>query len=191
MRPFRLIPFLAAALLVAGCSSFRVGPDQDAAQALGPVQDPFRSALVNGYKSLGANQFAEADYVAADVYYRKAQAGAAGAPVPLEDPGNWPTLGPADRQDVAAMRPGLQSWIDANGPRDPAGAANQQLKFDCWIEELSEGEYAHAAACKPGTAVAQAVVTASWAANPHGPRANRQLVPQGVGYFPLHRYRLV
>ncbi len=191
MRPFRLIPFLAAALLVAGCSSFRVGPDQDAAQALGPVQDPFRSALVNGYKSLGANQFAEADYVAADVYYRKAQAAAAGAPVPLEDPANWPTLAPADRQDVAAMRPGLQSWIDANGPRDPAGAANQQLKFDCWIEELSEGEYADAAACKPGTAVAQAVVTASCAANPNGLDASGKLCQEGVVYFAWDRYDLL
>src|SRR6266851_1553469 len=191
MRPFRLIPFLAAALLVAGCSSFRVGPDQDAAQALGPVQDPFRSALVNGYKSLGANQFAEADYVAADIYYRKAQAAAAGAPVPLEDPANWPTLAPADRQDVAAMRPGLQSWIDANSPRDPAGAANQQLKFDCWIEELSEGEYADAAACKPGTTVAQAVVTASCAANPNGLDASGKLCQEGVVYFAWDRYDLL
>ena len=160
MRPFRLIPFLAAALLVAGCSSFRVGPDQSAALRMAPAPDPFRAALQNGYKSMGANQFAEADYVASDVYYRKAQAAAAGAPVPLEDPANWPNLTPADRQDVVNMRSGLQSWIDANSQRDPAGAANQQLKFDCWIEELSEGEYADAAACKPGTAAPAAAACA-------------------------------
>jgi len=193
MKPFRLIPFLAAALLVAGCSSFRVGPDQNAAKALGAVQDPFRSALVSGYKSLGASQYAEADYVAADIYYRKAQAAAAGAPVPLEDPANWPTLTAADRQDVAAMRPGLQSYIDANSQRDPAGTARQQLNFDCWVEELSEQEYADAAACKPGPAVAQAVVvpTASCAANPNGLDASGKLCQEGVVYFAWDRYDLL
>jgi OmpA-OmpF porin, OOP family len=191
MRPFRLIPFLAAALLVAGCSSFRVGPDQAAALRMGPAQDPFHSALASGYKSLGANQYAEADYVAADVYYRKAQAAAAGAPVPLEDPANWPRLTPADRQDVVNVRSGLQSWIDTNSQRDPAGAANQQLKFDCWIEELSEGEYADAAACKPGTAVAQVAPTANCATNPNGLDANGKLCQEGVVYFAWDRYDLL
>jgi OOP family OmpA-OmpF porin len=192
MKPVRLIPFLAAALLVAGCSSFRVGPDRDAAMAAGPGADPFHAALVSGYKSLGANQFAEADYVSADIYYRKAQAAAAGAPVQLEDPANWMSLTPADRQDVAAMRPGLQSWIDANNQRDPQGAAGQQLKFDCWIEELNEQEYADAAACKPGVAVAQAqVVTASCSANPNGLDANGKLCQEGVVYFAWDRYDLL
>jgi OmpA-OmpF porin, OOP family len=191
MKPIRLIPFLAAALLVAGCSSFRVGPDRDAAMAAGPGQDPFRSALVSGYKSLGANQFAEADYVSSDVYYRKAQVAAGSGPVPLEDPGNWPSLTPADRQDVTAMRPGLQSWIDANRQNDPQGAAGQQLKFDCWIEELNEGEYADAAACKPGVLVAQAQVVANCTANPNGLDANGKLCQEGVIYFAWDRYDLL
>jgi OOP family OmpA-OmpF porin len=192
MKPIRLIPFLAAALLVAGCSSFRVGPDRDAAMASGPGPDAFHAALVSGYKSLGANQYAEADYVSADIYYRKAQASSAGGPILLEDPANWPSLTPADRQDVAAMRPGLQSWIDANSSRDPQGAAGQQLKFDCWIEELNEGEYADAAACKPGVAVAQAQVQlAGCAANPNGLDANGKLCQEGVVYFAWDRYDLL
>src|ERR1700716_2959169 len=141
-------------MMVAGFSSFMVGPDRDAATAMGAPQDPFRSALASGYKSLGANQYAEADYVSADIYYRKAQAAAAGRAVPREGPARW-TLADVDRQQVAAMRPGLQSWIDTNSQRDPQGTAAQQLRFDCWIEELHEGEYADANACKPG-ALAQA-----------------------------------
>jgi OmpA-OmpF porin, OOP family len=192
VRHFKLVPLLAVAILAAGCSSFRVGPDKNAANAIGSVQDPFRSALTSGYKSMGADQYAEADYVAADVYYRKAQAAAAGAPVPLEDPVNWPSLTAVDRQDVVNMRPGLQSWIDTSMQRDPQGAARQQLKFDCWIEELSEQEYADAAACKPGTAVAQAqVVTASCAANPNGLDANGKLCQEGVVYFAWDRYDLL
>jgi OmpA-OmpF porin, OOP family len=190
MKAFRLIPFLAAALMVAGCSSFRVGPDRDAALAAGPGSDPFHAALVSGYKSLGANQFAEADYVAADIYYRKAQAAAAGGPIPLEDPANWTSLTAADRQDVIAMRPGLQSWIDANSQRDPQGASAQQLKFDCWIEELNEQEYADAAACKPGVPIAQ-VVQANCTANPNGLDANGKLCQEGVIYFAWDRYDLL
>jgi len=159
--------------------------------SMGPGAEPFRAALSTGYKSLGASQYAEADYVAADVYYRKAQAAAAGAPVPLEDPANWPALTAADRQDVANMRPGLQTWIDANAQRDPQGAARQQLNFDCWIEELSEGEYADAAACKPGAAVAQAQPVASCAANPNGLDATGKLCQEGVVYFAWDRYDLL
>src|SRR6266851_5641141 len=112
MKPFRLIPFLAAALLVAGCSSFRVGPDQNAANALGPGPDPFHTALVNGYKSLGANQYAE-------------------------------------------------------------------------------GEYADAAACKPGVPIAQAPPVVGCTANPNGLDANGKLCQEGVVYFAWDRYDLL
>ena len=189
MKNFRFIPLLAAALMVASCSSFRVGPDRDAATAMGAPQDPFRSALASGYKSLGANQYAEADYVSADIYYRKAQAVAAGRPVPLEDPASW-TLADVDRQQVAAMRPGLQSWIDTNSQRDPQGTAAQQLRFDCWIEELHEGEYADANACKPG-ALAQPAPVAVGCADPAGIDQNGKLCQEGVIYFAWDRYDLL
>src|SRR5260370_31909049 len=91
MKTFRFIPLLAAAMMVASCSSFMVGPDRDAASAMGAPQDPFHSALASGYKSLGANQYAEADYVSADIYYRKAQATAAAPPGPPASPPPGPT----------------------------------------------------------------------------------------------------
>jgi len=53
------------------------------------------------------------------------------------------------------MRPTMQSWIDANSARDPQ-AARPAAQIRLWIEELHEGEYADAAACKPGLAVAAA-----------------------------------
>jgi OOP family OmpA-OmpF porin len=178
-------------MLVASCSSFTVGPDRDRANAIGGVSDPYRAALVNGYKGLGANQYAEADYRSSDLYYRKAADAAAGRPVPLEDPANW-TLADVDRQQVAAMRPGLQSWIDTNSQRDPQGTAAQQLRFDCWIEELHEGEYADANACKPGAAVAQAPApVAVGCADPAGVDQNGKLCQEGVIYFAWDRYDLL
>src|SRR5260221_11146831 len=137
MKNFRFIPLLAAAMMVASCSSFMVGPDRDAATAMGAPQDPFRSALASGYKSLGANQYAEADYVSADIYYRKAQAAAAGRPVPLEDPASR-TLADVDRQQVAAMAPGLPSWIDPNSQPDPPGTAAPPSRFGFSVENLPE-----------------------------------------------------
>jgi len=176
-------------MLVASCSSFTVGPNRDRAEAIKGVSDPVRAALVNGYKGLGANQYAEADYVSADIYYRKAADAAAGRPVPLEDPANW-TLADVDRQQVAAMRPGLQSWIDTNSQRDPQGTAAQQLKFDCWIEELHEGEYADANACKPG-ALAQPAPVAVGCADPAGIDQNGKLCQEGVIYSAWDRYDLL
>src|SRR5258708_34744952 len=105
-------------MLVASCTSFMVGPDRDRANAIGGVSDPFRAALVNGYKGLGANQYAEADYVSSDIYYRKAADAAAGRPVPPEEPADWP-LADVDRQQGAAMASGPPPWSDTNSQRDP------------------------------------------------------------------------
>jgi len=87
--------------LVAGCSSFRVGPDQDAAKALGPVQDPFRSALVNGYKSLGAGSatISKAQHCRAEVF--------------LKDHG-WVAMDPADVTKVA--REETSEWLKIDHP---------------------------------------------------------------------------
>jgi len=119
-----------------------VGPDRDRANAIGGVSDAFRGALVNGYKGLGANQYARPIIASSDIYYRKAADAAAGRPVPLEDPANWTFLTEADRQEVTTMRPTMQSWIDANSARDPQAAAAQQLKFRLLDRGIHEGEYA-------------------------------------------------
>src|SRR5258708_30799994 len=128
MSRYKFLPCLAGLLLIASCSTFTVGPDRSATQALGPVADPFQQALVDGYKTLGANQYAEADYSSADIYYRKALDAGAGKAVPLEDPANWPSLAPNDLAQVVAMPPEATAWIGHTKHSNPTARADQPLQ---------------------------------------------------------------
>lgn len=153
MKHSTLIVGLTAVLITAGCaeikSGFTVDSNRKIARAANPVSDPFRQALATGYKAMGDDQYAEVDMSSADLFYRKSAAAAAGINVAPEDPKDWSSLHDNDRSDVAAMRSSLISWIAATKPLNPQAAAAQQLKYECWVEELSEQEYADAAACKP------------------------------------------
>ncbi len=134
----------------------------------------------------------------ADRSYRKAVLAAEGHNVPLEDPANW-SMKDSDRNEVAAMRPALAGWIEATKRRDPRAAAAQQMKYECWLEELAERDYTSAAACKPSVGpIAQAapvptpaqVVTAC-EQNPNGTDQYGKLCQEGVVYFGFDRYDLL
>jgi OOP family OmpA-OmpF porin len=192
MKIQMVLPVLAA-MLMAACSSFTVGYKQQEAQRLAPVADPFQQGLVDGYRDFGANQYSEFDYRNSDLFYRKAIAAGRGRSVPLEDPANW-SLDDNDRQAVVAMRTGLPSQIEAMKQTDPKGAAAQQVKFDCWIEELSEHEYADAEACKPNPGAAPLPpppTPVAECSDPTSRRANGTLCAEGVVYFAFDRYDLL
>jgi len=121
-----------------------VGPDRDrASREIGAVVGSIPGrALVNGYKGLGGQPvYAEADYVSSrHLLPQGGRCPRRGGRFPARGSRQLGTPGRLSiGQQVAAMRPGLQSWIDTNSQRDPQGTAAQQLKFDCWIEELHEG----------------------------------------------------
>src|SRR5258706_4324709 len=101
MKYSKTIAALAAVLITAGCadvkSDFTVDGNRKFAGTLGPVGDPFRQALANGYKTLGDTEYAEAHMSAANVYYLKAADAVAGRAVPLEDPKDWTSLRDVDR----------------------------------------------------------------------------------------------
>jgi outer membrane protein OmpA-like peptidoglycan-associated protein len=197
MKYPKIIAALAAVLITAGCADLNadltVDGNRTTARALGPVSDPFRQALTNGYKTLGDTEYAEAHMSAANVYYRKAADAAAGRNVPLEDPKDWMSLREVDRNEVATMRPALASWIEATRQRDPQAAAAQQLKYDCWIEELSEQAYGEAAACKPtvGPIAQAAAPMPACEQNPNGTDQYGKLCQEGVVYFDFDRYDLL
>ena len=200
MKSSTLILGLATVLIAAGCtevqSSFTVDHNQKIARAEGPVSDPFRQALANGYKTLGDGEYAEKDMSSADLFYRKSAIAASGVNVAPEDPKDWSSLRDGDRNEVASMRPSLISWIASTKVLNPQAAAAQQLKYECWIEELSEQEYAEAAACKPSIGpIAQAApVPMSMTPcqqNPNGTDQNGKLCQEGVVYFGFDRYDLL
>lgn len=166
MNNFTILPCLATALLVGACSdiapSFVVGPHQNTANALRPAADPFQQALVQGYKKNADDEYYQGNYRTADRYYLKAIAASEGQVVVMEEPAFWTTatgvrdkgLHGADLQSAVDMRANLAPWIVATKQGNAQDAATQQLKYDCWIEQLSEQQYDQAAQCNPTMQVA-------------------------------------
>ena len=200
MRYLTLIAGLAAVTITSGCAEFTSGltveGNQTTARERGAASDPFQQALASGYMAQGDEQYGEFHMAPANRSYRKSAAAAAGRIIPLEDPAYW-SLHDKDRREVAAMRPVLAGWIDATKSRDPQAAAAQQLKYECWLEELSERDYTSAAACKPTVGpLAQAApmparVATACEQNPNGTDQFGKLCHEGVIYFGFDRYDLL
>jgi outer membrane protein OmpA-like peptidoglycan-associated protein len=161
MNMYKVLPCLTAVMLVGACSdlgpSLVVGGSQDDARALAPVADPFQQALVDGYTKNADDEYYQGNYRTADLYYQKAIATSDGKNTVMEQPSFWTVatgdraqgLHGADRQSAENMRANLAPWIAANRQSNPHAAAVQQLKYDCWIEQMSEQQYNQAAICGP------------------------------------------
>ena len=173
MNMYKVLPCLTAVVLVGACSdlgpSLVVGGDQDRARALAPVADPFQQALVDGYTKNADDEYDQANYRTADLYYLKAIATADGKNTVMEQPSFWTVatgdraqgLHGADKQSADDMRANLAPWIEANRQINPHAAAVQQLKYDCWIEQMSEQQYNQAALCSPTLQTAAAPAPAA------------------------------
>lgn len=173
MNMYKVLPCLTAVVLVGACSdlgpSLVVGGDQDRARAIAPVADPFQQALVDGYTKNADDEYDQANYRTADLYYLKAIATADGKNTVMEQPSFWTVatgdraqgLHGADKQSADDMRANLAPWIEANRQINPHAAAVQQLKYDCWIEQMSEQQYNQAALCSPTLQTAAAPAPAA------------------------------
>jgi OmpA-OmpF porin, OOP family len=210
MSAFKILPCLAAAMLASACSdlsaSFLVGPTQERANALRPAADPFQQALVQGYKQNAGDENFQGNYRSADRYYRKAIDASAGKTVVMEETAFWiaPTglrsqgLHGADLQSAVDMRARLVPWIEATKASNPQAAAMQQLKYDCWIEQLAEQQYDQAAVCTPTMQVAAVApfvpapqAAAPCVANPDGYNQFGTLCKVSVVNFGFDRYDLM
>ncbi|MBN1964404.1 MAG: OmpA family protein [Anaerolineae bacterium] len=178
MNIYKILPCLTAVALVGACSdlgpSFVVGGDQDRARALAPASDPFQQALVDGYVKNADDEYYQGNYRTADLYYLKAISTAGGTNTVMEQPNSWTVatgdraqgLHGADKQSAENMRANLAPWVVANKQGNPHGAAVQQLKYDCWIEQMSEQQYNQAALCSPTLQTAAAAPAPAAAPRP-------------------------
>ncbi len=158
-------------------SSFSVGPNQRSAESLTAASDAYQQALVDGYRRMASEQYNEGNYASADLYYRKAIQAAGGQAVGPEDPAAFTDLLDADRAQAVSLRSQVTQWAQTNRQRDPMTAARLQLQYDCWVEEMSEQEYADADKCKPAI---PATVAQTPAAAPIAPAANCSSNPDGL-----------
>jgi OOP family OmpA-OmpF porin len=157
------LALLAAATLLAGCSSWSFSPpikgnvdvepmNLSAAEAAAPANAAAQSSATGGtftgdlasdYTSLAQSMNGELnDYAAADYFSRKGLKAAGGEAVPPEDNSNW--LVPLETPDryrsmLADARARLVAVLQGGATqRAPALAARAQVSYDCWVERMEQ-----------------------------------------------------
>jgi OmpA-OmpF porin, OOP family len=149
MKSLKLLAVLAVVGLLGACS----GP-WDIQTLRGTTRTttgtPFTQALTQEYRSLtlfDADQ--DNDWLNAYTFADKGLAAASGQAVLPEVPANWGIEG-APLPPMNDARARLIAALDAGGrTRLPDVAAKAQAKYDCWVEEQSEGwQTAEIAACR-------------------------------------------
>ena len=133
MSKFRILGVLAAAGILAGCTS-----DIDTLRNTQGTGSPFTKALTDEYRQLSVNEADEYDWPDASYFARKGLSAANGQVVLPEEPGAW-WLPPDKVDEISQGRARLIQDLDAGG-RDhaPEIAARAQGRFDCWVEEQEE-----------------------------------------------------
>jgi len=137
----RIVAVMFAAGLAAACTGEGSGlPGTQLQQARGTPAptDPYSSALFQGYLRLAAGEYHEGDYRDSDFFARRAVAAAGQKAIEpqLIDARDLPidqleNMASARRRIIGALYFGAAS-------RSPEDAADAQLGFDCWMQELEE-----------------------------------------------------
>lgn len=145
MSKFRLIGVLAAAGILAGCTS-----SIDTLRNTQGTGSPFTKALTDEYRQFTVSEADDMyDWPDASYFARKGLAAANGEVVLPEEPGNW-WLPPNKVDEITQARARLMAALDG-GARDkaPEIAARAQGRFDCWVEQQEENHQpADIAACR-------------------------------------------
>ena len=160
MSKFRILGVLAAAGILAGCTS-----DIDTLRNTQGTGSPFTKALTDEYRQMAVDEADEYDWPDASYFARKGLSAANGQVVLPEEPGAW-WLPPDKVDEISQGRARLIQDLD-NGGRDhmPEIAARAQARFDCWVEEQEENhEPAAIAACRDDFLKARAQLEAKPAA---------------------------
>ena len=160
----RHFALLAAAAVLAGCSSWSfsppikgnfvvepwnlsdaeaAAPPSDRTKPVLPTTGTFTGDLASDYSSLASAMDGPLhDYAGADYFARKGIKAAGGEAVPPEDNGNW--LIPLEVPDhyrtmLADARARLVAALQGGATeRTPALAARAQVSYDCWVERMEQ-----------------------------------------------------
>ncbi len=144
-----------AALMLAGCG----GLELQNAESLSAPGDTFDKGLYTGYVDLAKSEYAESDYRDSDTFAVRAARISGGEIVGPEEistralpEGAVVELSDARKRLVAALISGARE-------KAPAGAANAQVMFDCWMQEQEENfQPEDIARCRGGFMTAMAKI---------------------------------
>lgn len=152
-----LLVSVSAGLLSACASNWDVEGTRD----LQPQGSPFENALFSGYADLAAQERAEYDWSDAAYFVKKARAAAGGETV-LPDALTARDLPTDATETVADAHAALMEVLDAGARQSmPAQAADAQVAYDCWVQELEENlQPDDIAACKARLDAAMKALTA-------------------------------
>lgn len=125
---------IAGMVLLAGCA----GQELYGAQKITPGGSEFAQNLYHGYIGLSEDEYAEGDYSDSDQFaVRAVTSGTEGAVQPEEIDARW--LPSEHVDELTAARQKLVESLNAGAAeKDPAGAAQAQIMFDCWMQEQEE-----------------------------------------------------
>ena len=138
-----VLGFMAASL--SACMS-----EINTVRELSPDNDSYQGRLVSGYRDLALYEADEMyDWFDARTFARKAIAARDSIPIKPENPDDW-YFSDHDRSQVEIAHSRLASAISEGfSTRAPTSAADAQVAFDCWIEQLEEGwQLDHIARCR-------------------------------------------
>lgn len=148
IRSFALLGVLA---LATGCAGFTSQYEVDKLRKAELHGSPFAQRLAREYRDFaGFEQDVMRDYDSAQYFAQKGLQAAAGTEVPPEDPVTWDI----DKQhlgELSTARQRLTELLDRSPAKAkvPDDSAVAQTRYDCWVEQQSEGwQMDHIAACR-------------------------------------------
>ncbi len=147
----KLVPPCLGLVLLAACGILDTGTELQKAERVSPQGSTFDKSLYEGYMDQSRREFAEGDYRASDDFAVRAMASGTGNSVEPDDISYRRV--PRDKlREMADNRQRLMAAMaDGAAERKPIEAAEAQVKFDCWIQEVEENRQPEdIAACRDG-----------------------------------------
>ena len=147
----KLVPPCLGLVLLAACGILDTGTELQKAERVSPQGSTFDNSLYEGYMDQSRKEFAEGDYRASDDFAVRAMASGAGNSVEPDDISYRRV--PRDKlREMADNRQRLMAAMaDGAAERKPIEAAEAQVKYDCWIQEVEENRQPEdIAACRDG-----------------------------------------
>lgn len=147
----KLVPPCLGLVLLAACGVGVTGTELQEAERVSPQGSTFDKTLYEGYIDQSRKEFAEGDYRASDDFAERAVASGTGGGVEPDDISYRRV--PRDKlREMADNRQRLMAALaDGAAERKPIEAAEAQISYDCWIQEVEENRQPEdIAACRDG-----------------------------------------
>lgn len=143
---FKGLVALVAMIALSACA----GQELNRASSTAPAGTAFDNALSAGYLKLAKDEYSEGDYADSDYFAMRSLDAGTGLKVIMPPEPTARPLPESGMADVESAYKELVAALDASArTRVPEKAADAQVAYECWIQELEENfQPDHIAACR-------------------------------------------